>query len=244
MVYNWLHKLQDALFPPRCALCGAAGTAGRDLCPGCHADLPWLHHTCDLCALPLPTGADRCPACIQGPPAYDRVITPFRYAPPLDYLIQRLKFHQDLALGRLLGQLLAEHLASLPGPRPAAILPVPLHPRRLAERGFNQSLEIGRLLHDELGIPLDHRLACRVKDTPAQSRLPARSRQLNLRDAFRVDRFPVPAHVAILDDVMTTGTTVDELARLLKAAGARKVEVWVVARAVKASEPPGGFPEL
>jgi ComF family protein len=230
MVYNWLNKLQDTLFPPRCALCGAAGAAGRDLCPGCHADLPWLHHTCDLCALPLPLGAGRCPACQRQPPAFDRVIAPLRYAPPLDYLVQRLKFHQDLALARLLGQLLAQHLASLPGPRPSVILPVPLHRRRLAERGYNQALEVGRPLRAALGIPLEPGLAQRVRHTGTQTRLSAGDRQRNLRGAYALADRPLPGHIAILDDVMTTGTTVNELARLLKSAGVARVEVWVLAR--------------
>jgi ComF family protein len=175
-------------------------------------------------------GAGRCPTCQRHPPAFDRVIAPFRYAPPLDYLVQRLKFHQDLALARLLGQLLAAHLAGLPGPRPDVILPVPLHRRRLAERGFNQALEIGRPLHDALGIPLAPRLAQRVRHTEAQSRLPAGQRQRNLRGAYVLGDRPLPGHIAILDDVLTTGTTVNELARLLKGAGVARVEVWVLAR--------------
>ncbi|MCA1805582.1 MAG: ComF family protein [Xanthomonadaceae bacterium] len=133
-------------------------------------------------------------------------------------------------MGRLLGQLLADRLAPIPGPRPAVILPVPLHRRRLAERGFNQTLEIGRPLRDELGIPMDHRLARRVKHTDSQAQLPARERQRNLRNAYSLAGGPLPDHIAILDDVMTTGTTVNELARLLKGAGVARVEVWVLAR--------------
>lgn len=232
MVYNWLNRLQDALFPPRCRLCGAPGAAGRDLCPGCHADLPWLGAACVRCALPLPAAGQLCGHCQRQPPAFDRVIAPFRYAAPLDHLVQRLKFHQDLAMARLLGQLLAEHLARQPGPRPALLLPVPLHRRRLAERGYNQSLEIGRVLRARLDIPLAPALARRVRHTEAQTTLPARGRRGNLRGAFRLAAAgPLPAHVAILDDVLTTGSTAGELARLLRAAGARQVEVWVLARA-------------
>lgn len=233
MVYNWSERLRSLLFPPRCQLCGAAGHRGRELCPGCQADLPWLGPSCVRCALPLPAGTGTCATCQQHPPAFDRVVAPFRYAPPLDFLVRRLKFHQDLVMARLLGQLLAEHLAARTGPAPALALPVPLHRRRLAERGYNQTLEIGRELRIALGIPLDRRLVRRVKDTAAQSRLPARARRQNLRDAFRLAA-PLPPearHLAILDDVMTTGSTVNELARLLKAAGAREVEVWVLARA-------------
>jgi ComF family protein len=230
MVYNWLDRLQDTLFPPRCRLCGAAGAAGRDLCPGCHADLPWLGPACLRCALPLAVDGQLCGQCLQQVPAFDRVIAPFRYAPPLDYLVQRLKFHQDLAMARLLGQLLVEPLASLPGPRPAVILPVPLHRQRLAERGYNQALEIGRPLRAALGIPLEPGLAQRVRHTEAQSRLPARERQRNLRGAYVLGDAALPDHVALLDDVMTTGATVNELARLLKGAGVARVEVWVLAR--------------
>lgn len=232
MVYKWLESIQYALFPARCLLCGTAGESRRDLCPGCHGDLPWLVHACVTCAMPLPAaaGGHRCAQCQRRPPGYDAVLAPFRYAPPLDHLIQRLKFHEDLAAGRLLGELLLERVGTTTNDLPRCLIPVPLHPARLAERGFNQALEIGRPIRKALGIPIAPRLVRRVKATATQSLLPAERRAGNLRGAFAVTGGTVPEHVAILDDVLTTGATAGELARVLKRAGAKKVEVWVVAR--------------
>ncbi len=233
MVYKWLNKLQYALFPLRCHLCGAPGDRRQDLCHGCRADLPWRHIGCSQCAAPLPVAAEgqRCARCQQISPHFDRVIAPFHYIPPLDYLILRLKFQRDLAQARLLGELLAVYLRAQGGDWPDVVLPVPLHRKRLAERGFNQSLELGRILQRELPVRLDYRLARRVKHTETQSLLPANRRARNLRNAFVLVEHSPPPHVAILDDVMTTGATVNELARVLKQAGVRRVDVWVVARA-------------
>jgi ComF family protein len=239
MVYKWLNRLQYALFPLRCQLCGAPGDRGQDLCGGCRAELPWASTGCARCAAPLPAAAmgRHCARCQQSPPHFDRVLAPFRYAPPLDHLILRLKFQRDLAQARLLGELLAGHLrdrqAEGADAWPDILLPVPLHRRRLAERGFNQSLELGRTLQRLLPLRLDYRLARRVKHTDTQSLLPARQRVRNLRDAFVLDDRPLPAHVALLDDVMTTGATVNELARLLKRAGVARVDVWVLARVAR-----------
>lgn len=231
MVYKWLDAAQFLLFPPRCQLCGAPGVARRDLCAGCHGDLPWLGAACVHCAAPLPATGHTCGDCQRRPPRFDRVLAPFRYGPPLDHLVQRLKFHQDLAAGRLLGELMAERVLADRIPLPDCLLPVPLHPTRLAERGFNQALEIGRPIRKALGIPIAPRLVRRVKATATQSLLPAARRAGNLRGAFAVAGGPVPEHVAILDDVLTTGATTGELARVLKRAGVKTVQVWVVARA-------------
>ena len=216
------------LFALRCMVCGEPGTHGRDLCGGCHAMLPWQSHACRRCALPLAQPGE-CGHCLQSPPPLGEVHAVFDYAFPMDRLLPRLKFHRDFAAGRVLVQCMAERLAGLP--RPDAIIPIPLHRTRLRGRGYDQALEIARPLARILGVPLlDHALA-RRKTTRAQSRLDADARQRNVRDAFHADPgVPLPAHVVLVDDVMTTGATLHAAARVLQRAGALRVDAWVCAR--------------
>lgn len=237
-VYNWLNSLQERLYPPRCLLCGAPGHAGLDLCPGCLADLPRVAHPCFQCGQPLPAAAaaqTRCGACQKRPPAFDRCIAPLAYAGPVPLLVAGLKFHQRLAAGRLLGELLARHLLAREEPMPELILPIPLHRQRLRRRGFNQALELALPLSRRLGLPLDRRSCLRQRATEPQTALDLAQRRRNLRRAFTLTG-PLPArHIALVDDVVTTGSTSSELARLLKRAGAERVEVWAAARALRGS---------
>lgn len=237
---EWSQKVDAALgamiaavLPPRCLLCGADGAQGRDLCAGCHADLPWNHCRCARCALPLEHAADRCGICLKREPPFASAWAPFRYAHPLDLLEARFKFQRNLAAGRLLSGLMIEALAE----RPPAALPqqlicVPLHPQRLRERGYNQALELAKPLARALRIPLDADALIRLRHTSAQTGLDAKARRRNLHAAFAVaDPARLPAHVAVIDDVMTTGTTLRECARVLRQAGVARVDVWALARA-------------
>ncbi len=231
-VYNWLIAKQQALYPPRCALCGQAGIGHRDLCPGCLADLPRNNTPCHRCGAPLHGGGTLCGPCHHAPPPFDHSIIPFRYGPPLDHLLQQLKFHQRLHLAPLLGALLADAILSRGRSLPELILPVPLHPTRLRERGYNQALELARPVAHQLALPVDWRGVARQRQTQAQTSLQGRERRKNLRNAFVVQR-ELPRHVAIVDDVVTTGATVSELAKTLKRSGVERVEIWAIARAGK-----------
>lgn len=216
------------LFAPRCLVCGEAGMPGRDLCTACHASLPWQGPTCPHCALPSPHGG-QCDACRQTPPPLDKVHAAFDYAFPLDRLLPRQKFHRDFAAGRVLAQCMAERFAALP--RPDAILPVPLHASRLRSRGYDQSLELARLLARMLHVPLRADGLRRRKATQAQSRLDATARQHNLRNAFVTDTSSsFPPHVVLIDDVMTTGATLHAAACTLRDAGVQRVDAWICAR--------------
>lgn len=169
-----------------------------------------------------------CGRCLQQPPAFDDVLAPLHFAPPISQLIHAFKFRGDLAAGRLLGELLAE---TSTGRRADMLLPVPLHPRRLRQRGFNQSLEIARLLSRSHRIPMSSKSLVRKRNTPPQHTQPARHRRANIRGAFQVTQDLSGMQIALVDDVLTTGHTAAEIAHTLKLAGAARVEVWVVARA-------------
>lgn len=229
-VDHWLKTIQQAIYPPRCLLCDAPGEAGRDLCAACAADLPHNPVACSLCALPLAAHEEGlCGGCLKRTPPLESSIIPFRYAPPLDHLMLALKFNRQLVNARLLGGLMAEAIAARGDALPDCILPVPLHNGRLRERGYNQALELARPVSRRLGIPLENRLAVRATATAAQSSLEKKERLRNIRGAFALVGEP-PAHIAILDDVVTTGSTVNELARVLRRGGAKRVVVWACAR--------------
>jgi len=218
-----------ALWPSRCLACGERGQAGLDLCRCCAAALPWNRIACPTCALPLPAPAGACGACLRRPPPLDTVHAAFVYARPLDRLLPRFKFHGDLAAGRLLSQLMGK--ACAPWPRPDALVAVPLHRSRLRQRGYDQALELARPLARMLRLPLRHDLLHRRHATAAQSDLSAVARRRNVRNAFVAGTaHALPAHVVLLDDVMTTGATLHAAANALRRAGVARVDAWVCAR--------------
>ena len=218
------------LLPLRCLLCGAAGADGMDLCADCAAELPRNRSCCARCALPLATPAVHCGECQRRPPRWDAAWAPFRYGWPLDRLESRYKFGRDLAAGRTLTALWQREPQA--GAKPQLIVPVPLHQTRLRQRGYNQALELARPLAQALAIPLRHDVLRRDRATSAQTELDAVARRRNVRGAFSVRAgIALPAHVAILDDVMTTGSTLAECTRVLKRAGVQRVDVWALARA-------------
>jgi len=225
------------LWPPRCLVCRSRGAGGMDLCQACTDALPWLGAACIRCAIPLqgatPGLAAVCGACLQHPPPLAETHAACLYGPPLDRLLPRFKFHHDLAAGYLLAKLMARALrpVTVAWPQPAALLPVPLHPRRLRQRGYDQALELARPLARNLGLPLLGDLLHRVRDTAPQSRLEAVQRQRNLKDAFRIaGTTALPVHVVLVDDVMTTGATLHAAADGLRRAGVARVDAWVCAR--------------
>ena len=226
-------QLFTALLPPYCRLCGAAAENGLPLCRGCHRDLPWSRQACRQCGRRLngPLSIRPCGRCQRDPPAFTATTAALHYQPPVDYLVQRLKFSGELALAPLLATLLAGKLGERSPPLPELLIPVPLHRSRLRQRGFNQATEIARALGRHLDLPVEHRLCRRTRRTGTQSLLPVSSRHGNMRNAFAVDGTPGATHVAVIDDVMTSGHTVGELARVLKRSGVETIEVWVVARA-------------
>ncbi len=214
-------------------LCGLI--AGElNLCRSCLRDLPWIRAACRLCARPLLAADDgvRCGQCDIELRYLDRVRAALVYEFPVDQLLAQAKFRHRRDLARAAGDGLAE--VARHWQPPDLLIPVPLHPRRLVERGFNQAEEIAASLTRCCGVRADHRAARRNRHTQAQSELPAAVRRRNLRGAFSTRRNFVGLQVAIVDDVVTTGSTASELARSLREAGAESVELWSVARVVNA----------
>lgn len=216
------------LFPQHCLLCADHSGGDLALCKPCLEDLPWHQaEACPQCALPA-TDNQLCGRCLQAAPAFDATRALFRYDYPLDSMLQHYKYRQQLNLAKTFSALMQEKFRDLPSFD--RIIPMPLHPKRLAERGFNQSLEIARLLAKRLDIPLDLKSCRRIKFAPPQASLPHKARIKNMRGAFECGTSLTDQRVILLDDVMTTGASLHELAATVKAAGASHVECWVIAR--------------
>lgn len=234
-VYIWLRNNQS------CLLCDEISELSYPLCVPCESEMPWLGEQCDICALPMVDTQSRCAACLQRPPSFSQVIAPWRYAFPIDSLITRFKHHAKWPMGRLMGELFIQHLQHRFDeglPRPEALLPVPLAPKRLRERGYNQAAMLARWIGKPLAVPVDERSLLRIKETPPQQGLDARQRKRNLNGAFTV-RDPARLqgkHLALVDDVLTTGATAERLATLLVDSGARRVDIYCLARTPKPND--------
>jgi ComF family protein len=224
---NGCTAVAQRCLPSYCALCGAPGP--HRLCDGCEVALPLLPRPrCRICALPLPSG-EVCGTCLSHPPRYDAITAVYPYAFPVDSLVHAYKYRGDLSLAPLLASALARAACSCVD----VIVPMPLARSRLQERGFNQASEIARRVGAKLGIRVLHHASRKNADTAPQAALPWPERARNVRRAFVCDADMAGLRVAIVDDVMTTGATLEELARNLKRAGAITVEGWVVARTLR-----------
>jgi len=219
-------RIKQALLAQDCILCQAASGA-RPLCEACERELPSNASACPRCALAVSNNAE-CGACLANPPYFDASCAAFSYAHPVDALVQALKYGGQLALAEWFARKLLERIGQPAGVD--LIVPLPLHPERLAERGFNQAAEIAKSLSRASGIGIDAHLARRVRNTAPQTNLPWRERAANMRHAFCCERDVAGLSIAVIDDVMTTGATLNEFARTLKKSGAARVENWVVAR--------------
>ncbi len=220
--------LRRALLPQDCRLCRLP-SGDALLCDGCLADLPRLPAAhCPICALPVQT-AQVCGRCLRHPPAFDATLAVWAYAEPVAGLIHALKFRGQLPLAGWF----AKELHALGLPPSQLLLAMPLHPKRLAERGFNQSAEIARALGRLGDVSFDAFGLLRMHDTPPQRDLAWSQRRRNVRGAFAVRADVAGLHVAVVDDVLTTGASLHEVARALKAAGASTVTNLVLARTPK-----------
>ena len=227
-------RLLDAVAstPSQCAVCHDWGT--QRVCALCVARFAPVLPRCGRCAINVPAGTGLCGTCLTDPPPFERALAAVDYAHPWDGLITQFKFHSALDLGPALAQRLLDTFRRGGDPAPALCLPTPLSAERLHERGYNQAWELARRLARALNCRADPSLLLRVKDTPHQLALAPDQRAGNVRAAFAVEprrRAELAgATVTLVDDVMTTGATASEAARVLLQAGAARVHVWVVAR--------------
>ena len=236
-VYIWLKNNHH------CLLCDEVADGTTPVCMACETELPWLGDHCQRCAVPLPAAGMTCGQCLMQPPAFERVVAPWTYNFPIDSLITRFKHSAKWPYGHLLGDLLAQslqHRFNDDLPRPDVLVPVPMSTRRLCQRGFNQAAMLARWLSERLDVPIDERLLLRPQDTNAQQDLNAEARKRNLHHAFAMasDASVKGRHLALVDDVLTTGATAQALALLLLDAGASRVDVYCLARTPKPGESP------
>lgn len=225
--HGWSHHLQRY-----CLLCQNSSNHAQHfgLCNECYDNLPHLQHACGRCALPLAVSRPLCGRCQQQLPAFDTCLCPLLYSAPLPNLISRLKKHHDGASIRLLAGLLASHLEQHQQGWPDVIITTPMYWRRNLQRGNNHSHLLAKQLQQILSLPYQPGLLRRVRATPDQKGLDAKARRHNLRGAFTVKGSVNGLHIAVVDDVITTTSTMQEMAKTLKAAGARQVDAWAIAR--------------
>ncbi|POA47624.1 amidophosphoribosyltransferase [Pseudomonas sp. MPR-ANC1] len=221
-----------------CLLCDEPAEAEMPICDACETELPWLGDHCQTCALPLSAAGLTCGECQLEPPAFEQVVVPWLYGFPVDSLITRFKHNAKWPFGHLLADVLWQYLQHCFDeglPRPDVLVPVPLASKRLRQRGFNQAAMLGRWLSKQLDLPFEEQVLRRIHDTSAQQDLDAKARKRNLRHAFALapDADVKGRHFALIDDVLTTGATAQALARLLRDAGAARVDVYCLARTPK-----------
>ncbi len=216
-----------------CLLCHDTTQGTLNLCEACRQDLPRIHNACARCGLPLPTNAPQCGACQRLKLAYRRCFSLFEYRHPVDFAIKAFKHHNSVQAQRLLCQLMVEASRSLPWQEWQGLVPVPLHWQKLLKRGFNQAHVLAQSLHRQNGVSVIS--VKRQHTNPAQQSLNRQQRLNNLRGVFAVNdsktqRLLTGKNLLIVDDVVTTGATVNALAEVLKQAGAQQVDVLCLAR--------------
>ncbi|OGT05872.1 MAG: hypothetical protein A2103_05605 [Gammaproteobacteria bacterium GWF2_41_13] len=231
-----LQQMADYLLPHTCCFCQKKTHRSFELCPPCESQLPRIKQACTVCGKITPYHFPICVSCLKNPPPFDRTYVLFPYESLAARMITRLKFGYELRYAKILGQLMAHYLIDTwsrePSvEKPECIIPIPLHLKRLKERGFNQSVEIARPIQKRLHIPIELYAGHRMRYTQAQSSLPQAERKKNVAKAFATHKNFRANHVAILDDVMTTGYTVSEFSRALRKKGVQKIDVWCCARA-------------
>ncbi|WP_444920844.1 ComF family protein [Microbulbifer sp. CnH-101-G] len=227
MVYSLMPSLLTRHLA-RCLLCGdRADEFG--ICTSCTRELPYLGQACESCALPLASSARLCPSCLRQPPHCQRVQAAWQYAYPVNQLIQRFKYQRDLAAGHSLAQLAATVITPCSDP-PNLLVPIPLHWRRYWQRGYNQAQLIAAELGRRWQLPVRPRLLRKTGATRTQSQLRRQQRLRNLLQSFALRESVEGMHIGLVDDVLTTGATLEAAAQRLKEAGARKVSAFVLAR--------------
>ncbi len=229
------NQLLQQILPKRCLLCDEACFDHHFLCYDCESILPWQPPSCVRCGVALPEQADfvLCALCLSHQPAFHATTALFEYKPPISQFVLKLKFQKNLSMARLFSNYWIDYIKKYRDLNnlPELLIPVPLHHKRLRERGFNQALEIAKPIGKQFKIPIDIKSCSRIMNTHPQATLSVKDRKNNLKNAFVLSHPITAKHVAIIDDVVTTGTTVNEISRLLEKSGVNNIEVWCCARA-------------
>lgn len=225
-----------SLVPKHCIFCLEKTHSHADLCSNCTASLTLNTHCCQQCAAPMEHTISQdillCGDCLSHKVHYDRVFSPFLYSQEMAYLIKKLKYQHKIHYANTLSQLFINKINIIKNFRiPQALIPIPMHSKRLSARGFNQALELGRSLASYYQLPLNYSSFIRQRHTDLQAEMSAARRQKNIQHAFLLKKPIQYSHIAIIDDVMTTGSTVNEAARVLKKSGIKQVDIWAIARA-------------
>lgn len=226
---SFFRQLYSNILPIPCRLCGTHGQQ-HALCAACIEDLPTLGPACPRCAMPIST-SQLCGQCLNSPPEQDLSFSLFPYQDPIKRLIADLKYHDKFYISQLFSHLMSKQLVNRQHPK--CLIPIPLHPKRLRQRGYNQSLELAKALSKQLNIPVSNAYLSRVRNTVPQASLPFKQRKHNIQHAFSLHDSNIPSHIALIDDVLTTGHTVNAAAKLLRQAGVERIEVWTIARTIR-----------
>ena len=221
--------LLEWVAPPCCLLCRLEVEYRHGLCQGCWAKLPVNEIHCERCALPM-AHESLCGHCQRCPPVFDSVIAPLCYQDPIDQMLCALKYHQQLSFARTAAGLITDTVRESGEPRPDLLVGVPMTHRAVRKRGLNQAVFLARLIGRQLGIPVKSTLIKKLRETDRQSTLNASKRQRNLKGAFHCKGSLEDKHIALVDDILTTGATANEISKVLKVAGANRVDIWVCAR--------------
>lgn len=227
---NIRHKIRRILNPALCQICGIGIRHDKLYCQSCAQGFDRVKNSCYLCGLPNPAGGEVCPLCLHKPPPWQQMRAPLVYHGSTRTEIHRLKYQYHIEVAHALLQSLSRYYADN---RVQALIPVPLHKSRLLQRGFNQSEEICSVLSDLLDVPMDRQCLRRVRATNPQSGLSPGQRRENIRRAFDYTPRPRYQAVAIVDDVITSGSTMSEICRLLRRNGVEHIETWSIARTLK-----------
>lgn len=227
---KYLSKIATLLYQQSCILCQQGASSNIALCPLCEKLLSQNLNSCIQCGLTL-INSDKCYCgqCLTQPPYFDELISLANYQMPIDYLITQFKFQRKLAFGHTLGQLLIKKISLLQH-KPESIIPIPLHPKRLRQRGYNQAAILAHTISKRLNLPINLNNVRRIIDTKPQADLLAKDRKRNVKHAFQITNPIQHKHIALVDDIVTTGNTINELSRVFKKAGVKRITVWCLAR--------------
>ena len=228
-LYSHLSQALNWLAPNKCYGCLKILSRPPPFCDACYIELPFQSNTCQQCGQAYAANRDYCGRCIITPPAYDRCFCPFEYQTPIKDLICGFKYREKVEHANMIGQLLAREIKNKEEPMPDIIVPVPIHIAKLRSRGFNQAKLIATIVGRKLNVPVTHKIIIKTRSTPPQAKQSLANRKKALSGCFAVQQPFSAKNVAIVDDVVTTGSTVNEISKVLKKNGANYVQVWGVA---------------